>query len=106
MQKYTCVLVLFTDEMLAIILWLLSSLIKFKKMRNDNWKQNLYYIVMETSTNLDNSKNHLVPSSLCAPEATFFIALVTDFAPVNIAYFYTNNIQGRFTIVKVRKNQH
>ena len=31
----------------------------------------------------DNSKNHFEPSSLCGPEATFFIALVTDFAPEN-----------------------
>ena len=31
----------------------------------------------------DNSKNHFEPSSLCGPEATFFIALVTDFATEN-----------------------
>ena len=31
----------------------------------------------------NNSKNHFEPSSLCGPEATFFIALVTDFAPEN-----------------------
>ena len=31
----------------------------------------------------NNSKNHFEPSSLWAPEATSFIALVTDFAPEN-----------------------
>ena len=34
----------------------------------------------------DNSKNHLLPSSLCGPEATFFMTLVTDLVPVNVAY--------------------
>ena len=30
-----------------------------------------------------NSENHLVPSSLCGPDATFFKALVIDLVPVN-----------------------
>jgi len=35
----------------------------------------------------DNSECHFEPSSLSGPEETFLMALVTDFAPNNVAYF-------------------
>ena len=46
------------------------------------WKSANKITVISTPLSL-NSENHLVPSSLCAPEATFFMALVIDLAPGN-----------------------
>lgn len=46
-----------------------------------------------------NSENHLVPSSLCGPEATFFMALVIDLAPVNDTFLLIVRQKYKFTFL-------